>query len=74
MRATIIIGSTEEESRDLEQLQLPTIRIYETKEGEYILLETKVVERAIIESLNKFRTEQQPVALIEIQIVPISQR
>ena len=72
MRATIAIGSIREKPKDSEQL--PIVRIYETGEGEYIFLEKSVIETAIALSLNRLETGHLSVVLIEVQVVPISQR
>jgi hypothetical protein len=72
MIATVGIGSTNQKPKDLEQL--PILRIYETREGEFVFLERTVIEEAIALSLNKLKEGQLSVVLIEVQIVPISQR
>lgn len=72
MIATIAIGSSKEKPKDLKQL--PIFRIYETREGEYIFLERTVIDEAIAHSLNKLEAGELSVVLIEVQVVPISQR
>ena len=72
MKATIAIGSTKEKPNIIEQL--PIVRIYETKEGKYLFLEKSVIEEAIELSLKRLETGQPSVILIEVQVVPISQR
>ena len=72
MKATIAIGSTKEKPNIIEQL--PLVRIYETKEGKYLFLEKSVIEEAIELSLKRLETGQPSVILIEVQVVPISQR
>lgn len=72
MRAIIAIGSTKQKPIDAEQL--PIFRIYETREGEYIFLERTVIDEAITHSLNKLKVGELSVVLIEVQVVPISQR
>ena len=72
MRATIAIASTRKKLGNSERL--PILRIYETREGEYLFLKDLVITNAITESLEKLKLEQLSLVLIEIQIVPISSR
>jgi hypothetical protein len=72
MRATVAIASTREKPKDSERL--PILRIYETREGEYMFLENSVITNAITESLEKMKLEQLSLVLIEVQVVPISSR
>jgi hypothetical protein len=72
MRATVAIASTRERPKDAERL--PILRIYETREGEYMFLENLAITNAITESLEKLKSEQLSLVLIEVQVVPISSR
>lgn len=71
MRATIGIASTIERQNGLE---IPVARIYETRDRDYIVLDDSVIIKAIIESLKRLETGQASLVLIEIQVVPISER
>ena len=71
MRATRGIASTIERQNGLE---MPVARIYETRDKEYIFLDSFVITKAIIESLKRLETGQASLVLIEIQVVPISER
>lgn len=72
MRATVAIASTRERPEEIERL--PILRIYETREGEYLFLEDLVITNAITESREKLKLEQLSLVLIEVQVVPISSR
>ena len=71
MRATIGIASTIERQKDRE---IPIARIYETRDKDYIVLDDSVIERAVIESLKRLEQGEESLVLIEVQIVPVSQR
>ena len=72
MRATVAIASTRERPEEIERL--PILRIYETREGEYLFLENSVIKTAIALSLKKLEERQLSVVFIKVQIVPISER
>ena len=71
MRATRGIASTIERQKDRE---IPIAKIYETRDRDYIVLDDSVIIKAIIESLKRLETGQPSLVLIEIQILPMSQR
>jgi hypothetical protein len=72
MIATIGISSTKQKFKDIEQL--PVARIYETKDKDYIVLDDSLITKAIIESLKRLETGQPSLVLIEIQVLPMSER
>ena len=72
MKGIIGIAAVKDGVENIEQL--PVARIYITREGEYLFLERTVIDEAITHSLNKLEAGQLSVVLIEVQVVPISQR
>ena len=54
--------------------QLPSVRIYVTQGGEYLFLETAVLEEAIALSLKNAEAQERSVVLVAAEVLPISQR
>ena len=56
------------------ETQLPKVRIYATDDGEYLLLEQEIFERALIQSLKNLERSQKLVLFVVVEIVPMSER
>lgn len=73
MDNSVIIGMASTRNSAVET-QLPKVRIYATDDGEYLLLEREIFERALIESIKNLEREEESVVFIVVEILPISQR
>ncbi len=73
MNNSVIVGIASARNGTVET-QLPKVRIYTTDDGEYLLLEQEIFERALIQSLKNLERSQKLVLFVVVEIVPMSER